>query len=46
MYRCTKCGVRLSRWVDQAWIKSYCGNTGQFGRLVREQDHVAQKTNS
>lgn len=35
MYRCSKCGVQLSRNVDKAWIKGYCGKTDQFGRLIR-----------
>jgi len=40
MYRCSKCGVRLSRHSDKAWIKSYCGKTDQFGRLIREKNNA------
>ena len=35
MYRCSKCKRLYERDSTKAWIKSYCGKTDQYARLMR-----------
>ena len=42
MYRCSKCKRLYERDSTKAWIKSYCGKTDQYARLMR----VKEKNNA
>jgi phage FluMu protein Com len=35
-YKCTKCHKLYKRDSTKAWIKSYCSQTGQEARLIKE----------
>ena len=35
-YRCSKCKQVYERDSDKAWIKSYCNETDQYARLIKE----------
>lgn len=37
-YECRHCGKIVEREQEQAWIKSYCGETGQTTHLTRVQE--------
>ena len=34
-YRCSKCGGMHRRDSSKKWIKSWCGKTDQWSRLMR-----------
>jgi|Laugrespbdmm15sd_2_1035082.scaffolds.fasta_scaffold169186_2 hypothetical protein len=35
-YRCSKCKQVYERDSGKAWIKSYCNETDQYARLIKE----------